>query len=34
MSVNNGPLILTFKTDRLDLRGLDPGKSDAIYSLA
>ena len=23
----HGPSLLTFKTDRLDLRGLDPGKS-------
>ena len=28
-----GPPFLTFKTDRLDLRGLDLGKSDVIYSL-
>ena len=29
-----GPQFLTFKTDRLDLRGLDPGKSDVKGSLA
>ena len=30
----NGPPLLTFKTDRLDLRGLDLGKSDVKGSLA
>ena len=29
-----GPPLLTFKTDRLDLRGLDPGKRDVKGSLA
>ena len=28
-----GPPILTFKTDRLDISGLDLGVSDFIYSL-
>ena len=28
------PPLLTFKTDRLDLRGLDLGKSDLIQSVA
>ena len=26
-----GPPLLTFKTDRLDIRGLDLGVSDFIY---
>ena len=30
----HGTPLLTFKTDRLDLRGLDPGKSDVKGSLA
>ena len=30
----HGAPLLTFKTDRLDLRGLDLGKSDVIDSLA
>ena len=30
----HGLPLLTFKTDRLDLRGLDLAKSDIIYSLA
>ena len=30
----HGPPLLTFKTDRLDLRRLDPGKSDVRGSLA
>ena len=30
----HGPPLLTFKTDRLDLRGLDPGKIDVKGSLA
>ena len=30
----HGPPLLTFKTDRLDFRGLDPGKSDVKGSLA
>ena len=30
----HGQPLLTFKTDRLDLRGLDLGKSDVIYPLA
>ena len=29
-----GPPLLTFKSDRLDLRGFDPGKSDVKGSLA
>ena len=28
-----GPPLLTFKTDRLDIRGLGLGVSDVIYSL-
>ena len=37
LSVNfgfHGPPSLMFKTDRLDLRGLDLRKKDVIYSLA
>ena len=30
----HGPSLLMFKTDRLDLRGLDPGESDVKCSLA
>ena len=30
----HGPPLLTFKTDRLDFRGLDPGESDVKGSLA